>query len=140
MGYQTYKLDFSGFWNEASWAQLIAESGIYCIYVGTFNVQERGVFLREIVYIGESKNVRDRVLESPQNRRDIWVKQLDSDEELWASCAKISPRHARERTEAAMIFHHQPCCNIEYKKNFPFDRTTVRISGMTNFLSTSFTV
>ena len=140
MDYQSYFLDFRGYWRESDWVELPAESGIYCIYTGTCNEWEKTVSLRRVLYIGESKNVRTRVPENPKNRRDKWAQELEFGEELWASSANISPDGARQRAEAAMIFHHKPTCNIEYKYEFPFDRTTVQTQGMKEYLSTTFTV
>ena len=140
MAYQTYSLDFNGYWRESDWSSLPAVSGIYCIYAGTPNDEEDTVSLRCVLYIGESSNVRSRVPEDPAQRRNKWASKLREGEELYASCAKISPSNARERAEAAMIFHHKPPCNVEYKNNFPFDRTTVNTSGRNRFLSNSFTV
>jgi hypothetical protein len=102
MTYQIYSLDFDGgYWREATWGSLPAESGIYCIYAGTLNPKENRVSLRCLLYIGESKNVRTRVPENPKNRRDKWAQELERGEELWASSANISPDGARQRGEAA---------------------------------------
>ncbi len=140
MTYQTYDLEFEGYWRESNWSGLPTESGIYCIYAGTHNRETGTVSLRCVLYIGESNNVRLRVPEDPANRRDEWAKKLKEGEQLYASCAKISPSGARKRAEAAMIFHHKPPCNTEYKNNFPFDRTTVKTSGQNLHLSDLFTV
>ena len=140
MAYQTYSLEFDGYWRESKWSRLPAVSGIYCIYAGTPNDEKNTVSLRCVLYIGESSNVRSRVPEDPAERRNKWARKLKEDEELYASCATIFPSRARERAEAAMIFHHKPPCNVEYKSNFSFDRTTVNTSGKKRYLDDSLTV
>ncbi len=140
MASQSYSLDFDGYWLETNWGSLPAKSGIYCIYAGTHNPEKNTVSLRRVLYIGESGNVRNRVPENPRTRRDKWARELRAGEVLCASCAEISPAAARERAEAAMIFHHKPPCNVEYTENFPFDKTTIHTSGKNIHLSASFTV
>jgi hypothetical protein len=39
-----------------------------------------------------------------------------------------------------MIFKHKPLENTEYVNDFPFDQTTMNLSGKTALLHTSFTV
>ena len=46
----------------------------------------------------------------------------------------------RDRVEAVLIFQHKPPENEEYKNSFPFDRTTISLSGKTKFLNAHFTV
>ena len=46
----------------------------------------------------------------------------------------------RKRVEAALTYHHEPPCNIEYVDSFPFDKTNVTTKGETDKLSLDFTV
>ena len=140
MAEQNYTLDFKGYWREANWNAIPTESGIYCIYAGTYNADNDSVSLRSLLYIGESNDVRTRISQDPRNRRDKWARSLRPGEELIANFAAISPEGDRQRAEAAMIFHHKPPCNVEFTKHFPFDKTSIVTSGKNKLLSTSFTV
>ena len=140
MAYQSYLLNFDGYWRESNWGGLPAESGIYCVYACTYDARKKTVWLNRLLYIGESKNVRDRIPEDPKDRRDKWTNELERGEVLCASCAKISPVGARIRAEAAMIYYHKPPCNVEYIYSFSFDKTRVETSGENILLSGSFTV
>lgn len=68
-----------------------------------------------------------------------WEKHLNSSEELCYSFGAVASS-SRERCEAAMIFKHKPPENTEYVDSFPFDKTTMKLSGTTAKLSTNFTV
>jgi hypothetical protein len=46
----------------------------------------------------------------------------------------------RQRAEAALIYKHKPLVNTEYRDCFPFDQTTMSLSGKTSLLTTYFTV
>jgi hypothetical protein len=48
--------------------------------------------------------------------------------------------HGRARCEAALIFAHRPPGNTEYKTAFPFDRTTIKLSGKIDLLNPAFAV
>ena len=140
MAYQIYSLVFEGYRLEPDWGSLPAKSGIYCIYACTYDTQNDTVSLKRVLYIGESSNIQSRVKEDPRARRDIWFQKLNYGEVLCASYAEISPASDRERAEAAMIFYRQPPCNIQYRNNFPFEKTLVETSGRNGFLDSQFTV
>ena len=132
---QKYALDFAGYYPVPRFDQLPEQSGIYCVYAH----RSRVIIPHRLLYIGESQNVQVRV--SKHELWQTWFQALTGNErQLSFSAALISPDGARERAEAAMIHHHQPPCNVEYKDNFPFDRTTVTITGRGARLSGYFTV
>lgn len=134
---KTISLEFEGYWREINKGGVPAQSGIYCVYACTYNQSEDTVTLRELVYIGESENVRDRL--TNHERLPDWKKRLKAGETLCYSVATVS-RSDRNRAEAAVIFHHKPPCNTEYKYSFPFETTTIQTSGRNNMLDSSFTV
>ena len=132
-------LEFDGYWREPNWGGLPAVSGIYCIYACTYDPDKGKLLIKRLLYIGESGNVRKRVPEQPQNRRDKWEMKLNRGEVLCASCAKV-PSADRERVEAATIYWHKPPCNAEHVDCFPWDKTTVSTSGKNRKLAQRFTV
>lgn len=136
---KTYDLNFKGYRREVNWKGLPAISGVYCVYACRYNAKTKKVSIRQLLYIGESRNVRERVPEEPKKRRDVWAKLLREGEELCVSRAKVGSAN-RVRVEAALINFHKPPCNDEYVDSFPFDETTVTTNGDTAELSREFTV
>ena len=133
-------LNFDGYWREPNWKGLPEQSGIYCIYACIHYARENAVKIERLLYIGESEDVQERIFEGRKSRRDRWAEELLQGEVLCANFAEISPTEIRERVEAAMIYHHQPPCNIKYALDFPFCRTSVRTSGENALLDSSFRV
>lgn len=140
MAEQNYTLDFKGYWREENWGSLPAVAGVYCVYACIHDETSGTVSLQRLLYIGESGNVRRRVPEDPEERLDEWEDELDDDEVLCVSYAKIKPQAARRRAEAAMINHHMPPCNCEYVFDFRFDKTHVKTKGKNAKLTAKFTV
>lgn len=134
---KTISLNFQGYWLEAKKNGIPNESGIYCVYTGTPSKDGKTVTLRSLIYVGESDNVRKRLRE--HERLSDWKKYLNHGETLCYSFASVT-NEDRKRAEAALIYHHKPPCNTEYKNAFPFEDTTVKTSGKNKFLDSSFTV
>lgn len=141
---QTISLGFKGYWRECKKNGLPGESGIYCVYRCIHNVPETdggksSVALKELLYIGESKNIHDRVRD--HDRFEDWKKHLEKGETLCYSYALVGEED-RERAEAALIFHHgeQLPENTEHKDHFGYPATKMVLSGETRFLDTDFTV
>ncbi|MGA2253154.1 MAG: GIY-YIG nuclease family protein [Thermoguttaceae bacterium] len=137
MAAQTYAVDFDGYWREANKSNVPAQSGFYCVYACTHDTQAKTVALRMLIYIGESDNVRSRI--STHEKQRDWESHLKAGEQLCYSFGAVEAAH-RVRCEAAMIFEHKPPENTEYVNEFPFDETTMNLSGKTALLHTSFTV
>jgi hypothetical protein len=138
MGTKSYALSFDGYWREPNISALPAKSGIYGVYACTFNAQEKTVSLNRLLYIGEGADVQARV--AGHEKWPDWKRQLKQGEVLCLNAALISPQADRHQAEAAMIFKHKPPCNSDYVDNFPFDTTTITISGKNALMQSSFTV
>lgn len=134
---KTIPLTFDGYWREVNKGNVPTESGIYCVYACTFNQAEKTVSIRELVYIGESDNVKER-LDNHERLHD-WKKRLKVGETLCYSVAEIG-NVDRVRAEAAMIYQHKPPCNTEYKYSFPYPETAIKAFGKSAKLTASFTV
>lgn len=134
---KTISLNFDGYWREINKGGVPAESGVYCVYACTYNQNEGTVSLRELMYVGESENVRERL--ANHERLSDWKKRLKSGETLCYSVALVSGND-RNRAEAAVIFHHKPPCNTEYKYSFPYEATVIQTSGKNALLDSFFTV
>lgn len=137
MAAQTYSIVFDGYWREENKSGVPAQSGIYCVYTCSHNVQEKVVTIHKLVYIGEADNVNSRILK--HEKQKDWESHLRPGQELCYNFGAVSGI-SRERCEAAMIFKHKPPENTEYVNSFPYDQTTLNLSGKAALLQTSFTV
>ena len=135
---KSYALEFDGYWLEAGLGNLPAKSGIYGVYACTYDKVQNTVSLRELIYIGEAANVRDRV--GGHDKWPRWRGQLKSGEVLCFNAAVIAGENDLQLAEAAMIFKHKPRCNTTYVDAFPFDATAVSTSGSNALMQSSFTV
>ena len=127
-----------GYWLEKSISGIPARSGVYCVYACRYNPPpDDTVTITKLIYIGESANVNERI--ANHEKWPIWKKHLGSGEVICISFGYVAPED-RQRVEAAMIYEHKPPVNDEYKHNFPFDTTTISLSGKTKLLKTNFTV
>ena len=130
-------LDFQGYWIEANKSYIPNHSGIYCVYRCQLNRSSDTVSIHELIYVGESANVRARVAD--HERLSDWNRRLKAGEILCYSFADVAADD-RVRAEAAVIYYHKPPCNTEYKHSFPYADTTIRTSGSNTYLSDCFTV
>jgi len=137
MAKKTIPIKFDGYWRAVNRSGLPAESGVYCVYTCTHNKTEGTVTLHKLVYIGESTNVRDRV--ASHEKTEKWETHLKAGQELCFSCGLVD-ENERRRAEAALIFKHKPPENTEYRDDFPFDETTISLTGKTALLNANFTV
>lgn len=138
MAERNYNLNFKGYTLELNIDSLPAKSGIYGVYVCVHNQNTDTVGLRELIYIGESSNVKERV--ETHEKWPEWRDELQEGEETCFNCALISGQTDRERAEAAMIHEHKPTCNTEYVDKFPFDTTTINTEGRNKFMKSHFIV
>ncbi|EKS6736936.1 GIY-YIG nuclease family protein [Enterobacter ludwigii] len=133
----TVDLEFDGYWRESNKGSVPEQSGIYCVYACTYNADKKTVSLRELIYIGESADVRHRL--ATHNKLEDWASRLKSGETLCYSVAKIPPAN-RVRVEAALINKLTPPENSEYTGEFPYNKTTVNTSGRNSHLPGSLSV
>ncbi|MFZ2726508.1 MAG: hypothetical protein WAX77_09680 [Methylococcaceae bacterium] len=137
MAEQSYDIEFEGYWREPNKGSLPAKSGIYCVFSCIHNEPEKTVSLKKLIYIGESSNVNSRV--ANHEKLNDWKKHIAKGEVLCFSFGEVSSTN-RVRCEAAMIFKHEPPVNTEYTEAFPYDKTTISLTGQTILLKTKFTV
>ncbi len=132
MSAKTIKIKFEGYWRDKKKSGVPAQSGVYCVYECKYNeANDRVSFLITLIYIGEADNVRERI--ANHEKYQDWLKHVRSGNELCFSFGSVLSAD-RERAEAAMIFKHKPPENEEYMYSFPFDRTTMFLSGKIKFL------
>ena len=137
MAAKTISLTFDGYWREPNIGGIPKQSGIYVVYECSYDAQQKTVSLLKVIYIGEAADVNDRV--TNHEKWPQWRKHCGASNEICFSFAPVASPD-RQRGEAALIYKHKPPVNDEYKDKFPFDETTVSLTGKTKLLTTSFTV
>jgi len=137
MAEKTISIKFEGYWRDENKSGVSAQSGVYCVYECKHNRAEGTVSLLTLIYIGEADNARERI--ANHEKHQDWLKHVRSGNELCFSFGSVVSAD-RERAEAAMIFKHKPPENEEYIYSFPFDRTTISLSGRTALLKIYFIV
>jgi hypothetical protein len=110
---------------------------VYLVYFCRHNESEGTVTLTKLIYIGEAANARERI--EQHEKWSEWRKKVPEASQICFSFAPATSSD-RERAEAALIYHHKPPCNDEYKDEFPFEETTVESSGECALLSGDMTV
>ena len=137
MAEQKFSVKFDGYWREPNKDGIPSKSGVYCVYECTYNEDNKTVSIHKLIYIGESGDVNDRIQNHEQ--WDDWKSHVREGNQLCFSFGEVESEN-RDRVEAALIFEHKPPENSEYTDSFPFDRTTISLSGNTKLLNTYFTV
>ncbi len=137
MAEKTISIKFRGYWRDKNKGGIPEESGVYCVYECTHNVSEKNISIHKLIYVGEADDVNDRI--ANHEKYEDWLKHVRRGNELCFSFGGVGSTD-RDRAEAAIIFHHKPSENVEYKNSFPFDKTTMSLSGRTALLDTYFTV
>ncbi|MFC2112101.1 GIY-YIG nuclease family protein [Bacteroidota bacterium] len=137
MAAKEFSLTIDGYWRDEIKSSIPNHSGVYFVYEGTRNEEKKTVTLQKLIYIGEAGDVCKRITE--HEKYDDWSKHVRSGNLLYFSTCPVASTD-RDRVEAAYIFKHQPPVNTEHKDSFGFDETTIKSSGSTSHLDTSFTL
>lgn len=137
MAVQSYVITFDGYWRAVNTGGIPDKSGIYCVYACFYSAEKRKVKLVNLIYIGESANVRARI--ANHERYEDWNNYLEVGQELCFSFGPVVSSD-RIRCEAAMIIERKPPANTEYANDFPFDQTRINLAGEIGLLNQNFTV
>lgn len=120
-----YILNFDGYWRECNKNGLPTYSGIYLVYRSRYNPQNDTVSLVEIIYIGKTDNIHDRLIK--HEKYDLFVSQLREHEELCYSCAEVV--EDIELVENALIFVQKPALNDQGKDSYNYSRAHFVLDG-----------
>lgn len=137
----TISLEFDGYWREPKIASIPKHAGVYCVYACIYNKDDTPkptVGIKGLLYIGEAGDVNGRI--AGHELWPDWKGRLTSGQEICISTAPVSAVATRRRAEAALIYNNKPPVKVEYAHSFPFDTTTVKVSGKTAELTSAFTV
>lgn len=112
----TYSINFNGYWVDDKISGIPATSGIYLVYrcVQT----EDGVTLKEILYIGQSDNVHDRI--NTHDKKGLFQSECKDGETVCYSVAEVEPNNLNI-IESALIFAQKPRLNENGKDRFKYD-------------------
>ena len=102
------RVEFDGYWLERYQAEIPQRAGIYCVYACESVAKDKIVVLRELLYIGESDDVREAIAGAEDAA--VWKERLHEGEELCYSVASVE-REVRGIAWEAMVSHHRPPCN-----------------------------
>lgn len=137
MSRKQYDLKFDGFWREPNVGGVPGESGVYCVYVCTFDATAKTVSLQQLLYIGAAANANEAIAD--HHEWPNWKKYLKNDEQICVSFAPVADAD-RDRVAAALIYENQPPANDQFRDSFPFPPVSISTSGRSGFLTPSFDV
>lgn len=120
-----YILNFDGYWRECNKNGLPTYPGIYLVYRSRYNPQNDTVSLVEIIYIGKTDNIHDRLIK--HEKYDLFVSQLRENEELCYSCAEVV--EDIDLVENALIFAQKPVLNDQGKDSYNYSRAHFILDG-----------
>ena len=135
MGAKTVSLKFDGYWTEPEISGIPKRSGVFIVYACTKDGQKTS-FLKKVIYIGQSENVNQGI--AKHKKWPLWRKYSGANQICFSFAP--APNPDRQRSEGALIYKHKPPVNEGYIAFFPFDETTMELSGKIALLSRSFTV
>lgn len=121
-----YDINFQGYWRDINKSGIPAKSGIYMVYRCTYNKISDTVGLIDIIYIGQSENVRDRV--ATHEKHDAFVRQLQHGEELCYAFAPIKESDL-DIVERSLIFAQKPILNDDWKDKYGGPDASFKIDG-----------
>ena len=133
---KTFNLHFEGSILDKYRYTLPTYSGVYLVYRGTLSADGKSLHCNEIMYIGQSDNIRQRLFS--HNKRTEFLQRLEEGEALFYSWAKVGLNDL-DRVESTLIFHVKPELNDLGKEKFLYPSTTIHSSGACARLDRDFT-
>jgi len=135
---RTFKLIFKGYWKSIKYNPIPEEQpGIYCFYLAKKNKRTGQITLRELLYIGQSIDVKDRI--RYHEKYDEILDTLDYEETIYFSYAPCHEKNL-DRVEAALIFYHEPPFNTELIDVFDYPETIIQCLGKHAYLEDEFKI
>ena len=126
-------LEWEGVWklNEENIQSDIPDSkGIYMILCGSPSKKDTNkwdVSSYEIIYIGESDEVRSRIV--GHEKWSCWKEHCNRNLLLKVALYESNTSN-RQKVECCLINHTKPICNDECKDNYPHNSDTVKINNI----------
>jgi hypothetical protein len=121
-----YTVVFQGYWRDENKDGIPSTSGVYIVYRGRYNNASNTIGLIEIIYIGQSDNVHDRIMN--HEKRNLFEEKLLEGEELVYSFAPVK-KDDLDTVEQSMIFAQKPVLNEKNKDSYQQDGASFKIEG-----------
>ncbi len=134
---KTFNLHFDGSILDENRMNLPTYSGIYLVYRGVLSADRTRLNCHDIVYIGKSLNIRNRIVS--HNKRNEFLQELQSGEVLFYSYAKVGYDDL-DRIESALIYYKKPKLNEQEKYTFLYPSTTIISDGECALLDRNITI
>lgn len=122
----TMQLNFRGYWRHVNRGGLPEISGVYAVYRCRYNQTTDKVTLLEIIYIGQTDNIRERLWD--HDKYNDFVKELQSGEELCYTCAEVE-KNSLDLVENALIFAQKPKLNVLMLNTYNHQPVHIKIDG-----------
>lgn len=132
-----FNLNFDGSILDENREHLPSHSGIYLVYRGTLNSERTRLHCKEIIYIGQSTDIRR--CNKNHESRSRFLERLEDNEVLFYSYAPINSDDLK-RVEAALVYKQKPLLNDQLKDNFLYPPTHIISSGACALLEKDFIV
>lgn len=128
---KTYNIQFEGYWLERNKKDVPAKSGVYFVYRGKYNQEKNSVDLYDIIYIGQSVNMRERILN--HDHIEAFENALNYGETLCYSCAAVDESDL-DLVENALIIAQKPRLNEVKQSNLDYSEKRFQVSGRCSLL------
>lgn len=128
---RTYNIQFEGYWLERNKNDVPAKSGVYMVYRGKYNQEKNSVDLYEIIYIGQSVNMRERIVN--HDHIEAFEDALNYGETLCYSCAAVDESDL-DLVENALIIAQKPRLNEMRQSNLDYSEKRFQVSGRCSLL------
>ena len=128
---RTYNIQFEGHWMERNKSDVPAKSGVYMVYRGKYNQVNNSVDLYEIIYIGQSINMRERI--TNHDHIQAFEATLNYGETLCYSCAAVDEKDL-DIVENALIIAQKPRLNEIKQSNLDYSEKRFQVSGRCSLL------
>ena len=142
MEFKLFSLIFRGYLTQTMVQDIPNVPGIYCAYVGVFFPDSYTVSLRQLLYIEEAVDLRQRISEHLESK--TWDGILIPDSEVFCfSYAQFDPEltsEDHERIAHAFAYKFKPICDKGPRTSTaPEVRTQIECNGDIAYLESNFT-
>lgn len=133
-----YNVLFNGYRRDVNNAGLPTYSGIYIVYRCTFNEEKQTVSLKELLYIGQAKNIQERI--STHDKRQEFMNALNGDEQICYSYAEVKEQDLNI-VENALVYAQKPRLNKDLVDSYKYESAQFNIEGKCSLLNyTNFSI
>lgn len=123
---KTYNITFKGYRRDEKAGTLPNYSGIYMIYRCKYNPKTEKVLLKELFYIGQSKDLNREI--NQHVRHEEFMSQANEGEEICYAYAQVD-NASLDIVENALIYMQQPRLNDNLKESFNHPASEFHFDG-----------